>query len=123
MNLTNLNITQVETCVNESFVGPNPELDDNTLLKNEYEIYNASGIRSWPVLFINGLKYKGSLTVPTYTYNYQTGAQELLDTNHFGPLQAICRSFEDDSLPTVCKKRMIGYINDGEFVICNLIIG
>lgn len=72
--MAGLNSTIIQSCIDDSFEGGDPELDDNELLSKEYEIYNVSGIRSWPVLFINGLKYKGSLTVPTFTYNYETGA-------------------------------------------------
>ncbi|CAD8079661.1 unnamed protein product [Paramecium primaurelia] len=106
----------IQECYVKSFKSKNDELEDNELLNEQYQTNLNYSAMSWPILYINDLKYKGSLTVSTYTFNYETGAQQLFDTSHFGPLQTICRSFIEEQLPNVCKQRMIGYIDDGVWV-------
>ncbi|CAK65401.1 unnamed protein product (macronuclear) [Paramecium tetraurelia] len=116
MKKLNINPETIQSCYDKSFSAGDDELDDNTLLSEQHQINLNYSATSWPILYINDLKYKGSLTVSTYSYNYETGAQQLIDTSHFGPLQTICRSFKEESLPSVCKQRMIGYIDDGVWV-------
>ncbi|CAD8184986.1 unnamed protein product [Paramecium octaurelia] len=103
---------QIEKCYKESFSGQNDDLDDNKLLAKEYERTEQLQIRAWPILYINDIKYRGSLTVSGYKSNFDQGDQEIYDSSRFGPFQAICKSFTISSLPDICKKRMVGYLDD-----------
>ncbi|CAD8120704.1 unnamed protein product [Paramecium sonneborni] len=116
MEQVNIDQKEVKSCYEKSFNNKNDELEDNELLSQQYQINLNFSAFSWPILYINDLKYKGALTVSTYTYNYETGAQQLFDTSHFGPLQTICRGFNEQYLPKICKQRMIGYIDDGIWI-------
>jgi hypothetical protein len=40
----------------------------------------------------------------------------VFDTSHYGPLQIICSGFVDESMPKLCKERMLAYIDNGKIV-------
>ncbi|CAD8103884.1 unnamed protein product [Paramecium sonneborni] len=116
MEQINIDSKEVQKCYQDSFKNKNDEIEDNELLSEQYQINLNYQAYYWPILYINDLKYKGSLTIPTKTYQFENGPQQLLDTSHFGPLQTICRSFDEQYLPNICKQRMIGYIDNGNWV-------
>ncbi|CAD8100124.1 unnamed protein product [Paramecium primaurelia] len=116
LELVNIDQKKIEKCYNDSFSNQNDELHENILLAQEYKKHEELQIRVWPLLYINDIKYKGSLTVSGYKSNFDKGDQEIYDTSHFGPFQAICKSFTINSLPDVCQNRMVGYSDqDGDW--------
>ncbi|CAD8109004.1 unnamed protein product [Paramecium sonneborni] len=103
---------KIETCYNDSFLGLNHELDDNILLSQEYQKSQQLQIYFWPILYINNVRYRGNLTIESYFTNYDKGDQEIYDSSQFGPFQAICKSFNINSIPEVCRNRIVGCMDD-----------
>jgi len=48
----------VAKCVEKSFAGGNPMLDDNPVLAEERKIFHLSGVHFWPALLINNITFR-----------------------------------------------------------------
>jgi len=71
------------TCVNQTFEGTNPALDDNKVFKEDMKAWNTYGSGYWPSVVINDRTYRGDL-VPDSVIN------------------ALCSAFAKE--PSQCKK-------------------
>eukprot|EP00331_Platyophrya_macrostoma_P032794 CAMPEP_0176437026 /NCGR_PEP_ID=MMETSP0127-20121128/18362_1 /TAXON_ID=938130 /ORGANISM="Platyophrya macrostoma, Strain WH" /LENGTH=493 /DNA_ID=CAMNT_0017820545 /DNA_START=33 /DNA_END=1514 /DNA_ORIENTATION=+ len=52
---------KIMDCVNKSFTGPNRDKDDNTILREERNLFTQRGILTWPAVVINSMTYRGNL--------------------------------------------------------------
>lgn len=67
----------------DSFEGPNPQMDDNRVLRDDIRQWNVYGSGYWPSVVINNRTYRGDL-VPDSVLN------------------ALCSAFSSE--PAACKK-------------------
>jgi len=51
----------IDTCTTEGFAGPNHNLQDNSVLKEEREDYLHEGVQYWPSIYIEHKQYQGDL--------------------------------------------------------------
>lgn len=55
----NINTKDIEKCINESTLGQNVEIDDNSLLNEEKKAWNDYGVPFYPSLTVNNQTYRG----------------------------------------------------------------
>lgn len=72
-----------QSCVKDTFDGPNPQIDDNRVLRDEAKAWSTYGTGYWPSVVINDRTYRGDL-VPDSVLN------------------ALCSAFSQE--PAECKK-------------------
>lgn len=113
MKEMDLDVELIQKCVKDSFAGADFELDDNKLLREEQALFHDQGIQTWPWLIVNGAHFIGDLTLPT---KLSDDGKELFDSMHYSPLQMICSAFITDSLPEICRERIIGYMDQDKIV-------
>lgn len=58
--INNFNRTNVEICINDSFIGKNESDKENIILSQEQNIFMLEGIQSWPSLRINNETFQVS---------------------------------------------------------------
>lgn len=104
-----MNSVAIQKCIDDSFDGEDKELADNTILKEEHNLFLSQGIQSWPLLVVNHQQYRGALSLPTSNFD----GRDVFDTKHYGPLQLICSGFVNEKMPELCQERVTGYIKDG----------
>lgn len=60
MELTKIDQNEVENCMKSSFQGTDEDIDDNDILKENFEKFKNEGIQIWPSILINKVLYKVS---------------------------------------------------------------
>jgi hypothetical protein len=53
-----INKSLIQSCIDDSFLGTDEDLDDNTILKEDHEKFKNEGIQIWPSIIINNNIYK-----------------------------------------------------------------
>lgn len=95
MNKIGVSFTEVQTCVDNSFEGKNPALDDNSILRNQMDAWLDVNIPYYPSIVINEQIYRGDLE-----------AKSVMD--------AMCSGYMWGSEPQPCKDRYPDKNNDKE---------
>lgn len=58
MELTKIDQNEVENCMKSSFQGTDEDIDDNDILRENFEKFKNEGIQNWPSILINKVLYK-----------------------------------------------------------------
>lgn len=84
MDKVGANAKNAKECVTRSFLGGNPALDDNTLLREQRLAWSESNLQFNPAVIINNQTYRGDLRAePVF--------------------QAICSGYDPKSQPDICR--------------------
>lgn len=95
MKKVGISVSEVNQCIEDSVEGDDIDVDDNTILREQYTLWKSLGMPLHPLIIINDQTYRGDLEIEEVKL-------------------ALCAGFEPMSRPSFCQTWIIHPANEDE---------